>query len=306
MLNTIYFIIVEISSLYNVPPRSVIYDQIEVLLSVYPYFSELLGFVQNSPKFTSFYLFEYKYYKYFVNLYYDLNEYSKIYVYLFQVMEVWWKISENNPIEILSIEVTNMSPLYDPYSEIQQDLDQFGLYCCNISYQDYLPSQQFDDVTEIIIENNQTNIFITNYFNENEKLIINNILKKFPNNLLDRIQNGSRAIQQSISLYETVWSVREFIPNNIRIQQINRLLTSTNCYLLLNKFNLIESNLNQINNLLDNLKDADSETNTNILQEQIQIIKEKYNNLKINRQSNNQENQKLNRLTRRKLTTNKK
>lgn len=210
-----------------------------------------------------------------------------------------------------------MSPVYDPYSEIQQDLDQFGLYSCNISYQDYLPSQfnNFNynsenndpgSIDTIIVESNQTNIYITNYVNEYEKIIIQKILRRFPNNLIYRIQNGSKAIQLSIQLYNEIWNKREFIPNNIIIQQINRLITSTNCYFLLNQLNLIETNLNTINNLLNSIQNIEFETGISTINQKIQIINEKYNNLKINQQRNNGEKQKLNRLTRRKIATNKK
>jgi hypothetical protein len=239
-LNTIYFIIAEISSLDTISSISssssdpLLHEQLDLLLTSYPYLHEL---IQSPPTpsslssdeptpdaapgavspevFAHLLIYEYKFFKFLCNFNLEAKEYSKALLYFHQLYDLWVNTILPQPHYlsiVLSIEETNMNPLYNPYREMQEDLDYHAFYSCNISYYDHLQyhhqqvqvqpqqSQQqgrgdgFDDVVfdEIVP------------INEIEQKLLQEIYERFPKNLTARIQSGREAIELSIHFFDLV------------------------------------------------------------------------------------------------------
>lgn len=233
-LNTIYFIITEISTFDTFPISSLsdlINDQLQLLFSIYPYLLELLHDTIDTPSYPYILIYQYKFYKYLIN--YNLQflqeqqqqYYSKIFLYFYQLKLLWDEItststntststSGNNTnylTIVLSIEETNMNPLYNPYQEMVYDLDYYGYYSCNISYYDHL--QYWYNHIHTSSSSSSTNDIIPFDdilfeqiipVNEIEKNLLQEIYQKFPKNLPERIQDGLQSIEKSLSYYDMV------------------------------------------------------------------------------------------------------
>ena len=218
-LNTIYFIIAEISSLDTLSSSTsstdLLHEQLDLLLTSYPYLNEL---VRSPPSalssdaiatganevFAHLLIYKYKFFKFLSNFNLESKEYSKVILYFYELYDLWVTTILPQPRYlsiVLSIEETNMNPLYNPYHEMQDDLDYHGYYSCNISYYDHVRyhhqqgvEDSFDDISfpQIVP------------INEIEEELLKDIYEKFPKNLSERIQSGRKAIELSIQFFDLV------------------------------------------------------------------------------------------------------
>jgi hypothetical protein len=240
-LNTIYFIIAEISTLDTLPASSssassssdlLLHEQLDLLLSSYPYLSELLQSSQQdssafsvSPSgetsaaaidaevFPHLLIYEHKFFKFLCNFNLEAKQYSKVLLYFNKLYDLWTKTILPKPSYlsiVLSIEETNMNPLYNPYKDMQEDLDYHGYYSCNISYYDHLQHQQHSLQRQTQGQQQEESGFDDVLFNEIvpinaiEKQLLREIYEKFPINLSERIRSGREAIELSIAFFDLV------------------------------------------------------------------------------------------------------
>ncbi len=126
----------------------------------------------------------------------------KILLYHYQSLSIFSLMMRYNHRLLLLVDETNMNPLYDPYQEIQQDLDIYSeIICREASYE-----IQIEKETEI--DRNMTELEIsleeTEPINEIEKIIIQKIVQAFPKNATARVRSAIEAIELSMSFYNEV------------------------------------------------------------------------------------------------------
>jgi hypothetical protein len=232
-LNTIYFIIAEISSFDSPSSQSTsnVLAQLRLLLSSHPYLTELLQTARaDQPQSTTvahLLIYEYKFYKYLCNYHQQLQHLrlspahtasasafsSQLYLYLHRLYLLWTSLinsKQGNDLQIvLSIEETNMNPLYDPYREMIEDLDAYGLYSCQLGYYDHVQYEQqsggqaerdtlhgtlFDDIKfhEIVPLDGV------------EEGLLRESYQSLPSSLMERVRNGQKAAELAIHFYDLV------------------------------------------------------------------------------------------------------